>query len=123
GLFINAVALRTDLSGGPTFAELLKRVREVTLGAYAHQDLPFEKLVDHLHVERDMSRSPLFQIMFLFQNAPLSPLELPGITLTPLEYYSGAVAYDLMISISEQGRTLNIKLEYSKDLFNDGTIK
>jgi amino acid adenylation domain-containing protein len=123
GLFINAIALRTDLSGDPTFAELLKRVREGTLAAYAHQDLPFEKLVDHLHVERDMSRSPLFQIMFLFQNAPLSPLELPGITLTPLEYYSGAVAYDLMISISEQGRTLNIKLEYSKDLFNDGTIK
>ncbi|HET9714281.1 MAG TPA: amino acid adenylation domain-containing protein, partial [Pyrinomonadaceae bacterium] len=123
GLFINAVALRTDLSGGPTFYELLKRVREVTLGAYAHQDLPFERLVDHLHAERDMSRSPLFQILFLFQNAPLGTLELPGITLAPLEYYSGAVGYDLMISVREQGQNLHVKWEYSKDLFNETTIK
>ena len=123
GLFINAVALRADLSGGPTFSELLKRVREVTLGAYAHQDLPFERLVEHLHTERDMSRSPLFQILFLFQNAPLGTLELPGITLTPLEYYSGAVGYDLMISVREQGQNLHVKWEYSKDLFDDATIK
>jgi len=123
GLFINAVALRTDLSGGPTFAELLKRVREVTLGAYAHQDLPFERLVDHLHAERDMSRSPLFQILFLFQNVPLGTLELPGITLAPLEYYSGAVGYDLMISVREQGPNLHVKWEYSKDLFDETTIK
>jgi amino acid adenylation domain-containing protein len=123
GLFINAVALRTDLSGGPTFSELLKRVREVTLGAYMHQDLPFERLVDHLRAERDMSRSPLFQILFLFQNAPLGTLELPGITLALLEYYSGAVGYDLMISIREQGQSLNVRLEYSKDLFNEATIK
>jgi amino acid adenylation domain-containing protein len=123
GLLINAVALRTDLSGGPTFSELLKRVREVTLGAYAHQDLPFERLVDHLHAERDMSRSPLFQILFLFQNAPLGTLELPGITLAPLEYYSGAVGYDLMISVREQGQNLHVKWEYSKDLFDETTIK
>jgi len=123
GLFINAVALRTDLAGGPTFSELLKRVREVTLGAYAHQDLPFERLVEHLHAERDMSRSPLFQILFLFQNAPLGTLELPGITLAPLEYYSGAVGYDLMISVREQGQNLHVKWEYSKDLFNETTIK
>jgi amino acid adenylation domain-containing protein len=123
GLFINALALRTDLSGGPTFSELLKRVREVTLGAYMHQDLPFERLVDHLRAERDISRSPLFQVLFLFQNAPLGTLELPGITLTPLEYYSGAVGYDLMISVREQGQALNVRLEYSKDLFNEGTIK
>src|SRR5258706_2366056 len=123
GLFINAAVLRTDFSGEPTFSELLKRVREVTLGVYMHQDLPFERIVDHLHVERDMSRSPLFQILFLFQNAPMKPFELPGITLMPLDYYGGAIAYDLMISISEQGQTFNIRLEYSKDLFDEGTIK
>ena len=123
GLFINALVLRTDFSGGPSFSELLKRVREVTLGAYMHQDLPFERLVDHLRVERDMSRAPLFQVLFLYQNAPMKAFELPGITLTPLEYYNGAVGYDLMLSVSDQDHALNIRLEYSKDLFADETIK
>ncbi|HKG81132.1 MAG TPA: amino acid adenylation domain-containing protein, partial [Pyrinomonadaceae bacterium] len=123
GLFINAIVLRTELSGGPSFVELLKRVREVTLGAYMHQDLPFERLVDHLHAERDMSRSPLFQILFLFQNVPLGMLELPGITLTPVEYHSGVTPYDLMISIREERQSLNIRLEYSTELFDEASIK
>src|SRR2546425_12822323 len=101
GFFVNTLVMRTDLSGNPSFPELLRRVREVALQAYAHQDLPFEKLVEELRPERDRSHSPLFQVMFILQNAPREPFELPGLTVSPLTVDSGTAKFDLTLSLTE----------------------
>src|SRR5262249_51951127 len=122
GFFVNTLVLRTDLSANPTFLELLHRVREVTLGAYAHQDLPFEKLVEELQPERDLSRTPLFQVMFNLQNAPQPLLELSGLHLEPVEIDHGVAKFDLTLFLTETGQGLKAEIEYNTDLFDESTI-
>lgn len=122
GGFINTLVLRTNLSGNPSFRDLLRRVREVTLGAYAHQDLPFEKLVEELQPTRSLSRNPLFQVMFQLRNAPMPSLELPGLNLSLLEVERGTTQFDLSLDMEEVGERLKASIEYSTDLFDAATI-
>lgn len=122
GFFVNSLVLRTDFSGKPTFRELLNRVREVTLGAYSHQDLPFEKLVEELHPERDLSRNPLFQVVFSLQNTPIVALELPGLTLSLFEYDCKTAKLDLELHLWQDLDSLKGQMVYSTDLFDDTTI-
>ena len=123
GFFVNTLALRTDLSGNPTFLDLLQRVREVALEAYEHQDLPFERLVEDLQAERSLSHNPLFQVMFILQNAPGSPLKLPGIQANRVRLVTETAHFDLSMSITERGPRLVARLSYSTDLFEDATIE
>ncbi|MDZ7949845.1 non-ribosomal peptide synthetase [Nostoc sp. DedQUE09] len=122
GLFVNTLVLRTNLAGNPTFEEVLTRVREVALGAYVHQDLPFELLVEELQPQRDLSYAPLFQVMFVLQNAPMSDLKLPGMTLSTLAIESGSTKFDLTLEMAETTQGLFATLEYSTDLFEESTI-
>ncbi|GAA6615938.1 non-ribosomal peptide synthetase [Scytonema sp. NUACC26] len=122
GFFVNNLVLRTDFSGNPTFQELLGRVREVTLEAYAHQDCTFEKLVEELHPERDLSRHPLFQVVFSLQNTPVEILELPGLTLSLLEFDSKTAKLDLEFHLWQDLENLKGQIIYSTDLFDDSTI-
>ncbi|MCC5616018.1 amino acid adenylation domain-containing protein [Nostoc sp. CHAB 5836] len=123
GFFVNTLVLRTNLAGNPSFEELLKRVREVTLGAYSHQDLPFELLVEELQPERDLSHTPLFQVMFVLQNAPMSALELSGLTLNFLESNSNSAKFDLTLYITETVEGLIGNLEYNTDLFEESSVQ
>ncbi|WP_373530791.1 amino acid adenylation domain-containing protein [Nostoc sp.] len=122
GFFVNSLVLRTDFSGNPTFRELLNRVREVTLGAYSHQDLPFEKLVEELHPERDLSYHPFFQVVFSLQNTPIETLELPGLTLSLFEFDSKTAKLDLEFHLWQDLDSLKGQMVYSTDLFDDTTI-
>lgn len=122
GFFVNNLILRTDLSGNPTFQELLRRVRDVAFGAYAHQDVPFEKLVEELQPVRDLSHTPLFQVMFGFQNVRKHTIELPGLTLTPLPMESRTSRFDLFLSLVEDGESVRGSLEYNTDIFDSPTI-
>ncbi|KAB2657669.1 MAG: amino acid adenylation domain-containing protein [Verrucomicrobia bacterium] len=122
GLFANTLVLRTDLSGNPTFRELLGRVRETTLGAYDHQDLPFEKLVEELRPERSLGHSPLFQVAFAFQNAPAEKPGLAGTTLEPWERAGTTAKFDLTLSLNAVDGRLEGALEYRADLFEEATI-
>ncbi|MFN7945817.1 MAG: amino acid adenylation domain-containing protein [Blastocatellia bacterium] len=122
GCFINTLVLRTDLSGNPNFTELLGRVRETALGAYAHQHVPFERLVDELQPERNLSRTPLFQVMFILQNTPQGSIELPELKLTALPVETGAAPFDLTMVMAEAGDELALTIEYNADLFEGTTI-
>src|SRR5207245_456479 len=101
GFLANTLVLRTDLSGNPTFRELLGRVREVTLGAHAHADLPFEKEVEELQPERNLSHSPLFQVTFRLTNTPEKHLELPGLTIDAFDIETGVSSFDLALEVAE----------------------
>ena len=123
GFFVNTLVLRTGLGGNPSVRELLGRVREVTLGAYGHQDLPFEKLVQELRPERDPSRHPLFQIAFILQNAPREELDLAGLRLEPLRAPAETSLYDLTLLMTERGERVTGALEYATDLFDEQTAR
>jgi amino acid adenylation domain-containing protein len=122
GLFVNTLALRIDLSGNPRFRELLRRVREVCLGAYGHQDLPFDRLVEELHLIRDLSRNPLFQVMFVLNTAALRTVEQSGLTLSAVESDSEAAHFDLTMQIDDTEQGLTATLTYNTDLFEAATI-
>jgi hypothetical protein len=117
GFFVNTLVLRADTSGEPTVREFLARMREVCLDAYAHQDLPFERLVEELHPARDMSRNPVFQVMFALQNAPGHALQLPGLTLSPFALGLEAVQFDLSLLARETSDGLAVNFSYATDLF------
>lgn len=122
GCFVNSLVLRTDLSGNPSVRQLLANVREVTLDAYAHQDLPFEKLVQALQPERDLSRHPLFQVAIALQNTPITALALPDLTLSQFEFDPGTSRFDLELHLWQSSTGLNGQLIYSSDLFDRSTI-
>lgn len=123
GFFVNTLVLRTDLSGNPQFSELLTRVREVCLGAQAHQDLPFERLVEELQPVRDMSHSPLFQVWFVLQNMPVRELEVVGLHVSEVVVDTGTTKFNLSLDIAEREEGLSAALEYSTDLFDASTIE
>ncbi|HSF40168.1 MAG TPA: amino acid adenylation domain-containing protein [Thermoanaerobaculia bacterium] len=124
GLFINMVALRADLSGNPTFAELLARTREVALAAYAHQEVPFERIVEELGVERDLSRNPVFQVVLILQTAALPPLTLPGVETEAVAVDTGTSRFDLTLVLTERADgSFSGFFEYDADLFSAATIE
>ncbi|QSQ25383.1 amino acid adenylation domain-containing protein [Pyxidicoccus parkwayensis] len=122
GFFVNTLALRVNASGDISFRELLRRVREVCLGAFAHQDLPFEKLVDALQPVRDLSRSPVFQVMFAQQNVPSSEVALPGVSLKLLDVDPGVASFDLTLFVRETEEGWLSFWEYNTDLFDEATV-
>lgn len=123
GLFVNTLMLRVSVADNPLFRELLKRVQKMTLQAYEHQDLPFEILVDRLRPTRSLSYTPLFQIMFILQNAPVGPLQLPGATLDILPLATHQHPFDMSITIETTSKQLRVIAEYSTDLFDRATIQ
>src|SRR6185503_16687544 len=121
GFFVNTLVLRTDLRGEPTFVELLKRVRDIALGAYAHQEVPFEKLVEELQPERDLSRSPLFQVMFILQNTPPT-IDDAGLKFIQIKNELETSKFDLTLTLTDSPHNLSGAIEYNTDLFDEPTI-
>ncbi|MEL7408215.1 MAG: condensation domain-containing protein, partial [Cyanobacteria bacterium J06558_2] len=124
GFFVNTLVLRTNLGGNPSFQDLLKDVRKTTLDAYAHQDIPFELLVEQLQIERNLSYTPLFQVMFVLHNAPIPDVEIPGLTFQAVEASENRkTMFDLIFHITETEEGLLGELEYNTDLFESATIE
>jgi amino acid adenylation domain-containing protein len=122
GDFVNMLAVRTDLSGNPSFRELLQRTKKVALDAYDNQDLPFESLVEELEHGRDMSRAPVFQTIFILETAPPPPPAMEGLKLEILDYDTPTAKNDLILILAEHAAGLRVKLEYRTDLFSKSTI-
>ncbi|MBV9791145.1 MAG: AMP-binding protein, partial [Chloroflexi bacterium] len=122
GFFVNTLVLRGDLHGNPSFRTLLGRVRQMALGAFAHQDLPFERLVEAIQPERHLSRSALFQVMFVLQNTPAQALRLPDLTLEAVDAQNGTAKFDITLLMSETSDGLTGTLEYNTDLFDATTM-
>lgn len=123
GFFVNTLILRSDVSGNPDFRTLLQRIHKMTTDAYAHQDLPFAKLVEIMQPERDMSRNPLFQVAFVYQNAPMPPLALGDVTLSLLDTKVDTLLYDLELHLWEDREQIRGYITYNTALFSDETIQ
>ncbi|MGW0853449.1 amino acid adenylation domain-containing protein, partial [Streptomyces sp. NPDC002624] len=128
GFFVNTLVLRTDTSGDPTFAELLLRVRENALGAYAHQDLPFEQVVEALNPSRSLTRQPLFQVLLALQNVPRTDFALSGLATEPVLVGTPTTMFDLGFHLLERGgpgaaEGIVGRVEYSTDLFDPATVE
>ncbi|HEU4597503.1 MAG TPA: condensation domain-containing protein [Pyrinomonadaceae bacterium] len=122
GFFVNMLVMRADLSKNLTFRELLGRVREAALGAFAHQDLPFERIVEELRPERNTSHTPLFQVVFVLQNAPMPAPDFAGLEARPLAFDTSNVRFDLSLVMTEEEGALRGSLSYRTDLFDAATI-
>ena len=122
GLFVNTLLFRTDMSGNPSFVELLRRVRKTAMGAYAHQDVPFERLVEELKPDRDLSRNPLFQVMFALQNLPRDEWKLPDLNPVPFRVEGESEKFDLSVTMVERANGLKATFGYNTDLFDEATI-
>src|SRR5262249_8294080 len=123
GFFVNTLVMRTDVSGEPSFSEVLARVREVSLEAFAHQDLPFEKLVEELQPERSLSHTPLFQVLFHLQNALTERLQLSGLIVSHFAIPDHTAKFDLSVTITETENALRAGFNYNADLFDRSTIE
>src|SRR5581483_7647883 len=129
GFFINTLVLRADVSGDPSLGEVITRVREADLAAFAHQDVPFEQLVDALAQERSLARHPLFQVMVTFQNAPRHDWQLPGLEATPVGTRASGARFDLAVNVWEQRGPGGVPagltgyIEFAADLFDAGTAE
>ena len=122
GFFTNNIILRSSFTNEITFNELLKKVKNVTIEAYSNQDVPFEKIVEELHIERDMSRNPLFQVLFGMQNMPLPNMEFSKLDISMLDIDARYSRFDLSVDIRNVGEALAADFEYNTDLYNDDTI-
>ncbi|OKH46951.1 non-ribosomal peptide synthetase [Calothrix sp. HK-06] len=122
GCFINTLALRTNLTGNPSFLELLGRVKKVAMSAYTHQDMPFEKLVEELQPERNLSRSPIFDVLFNFINTPSFSWEIPGLSVESLEVSEPESKFSMTLYVQENSDELSLKLVYQRSLFTTARI-
>jgi hypothetical protein len=122
GFFVNTVPMRCELRDNPTFLDLLRRVRSSTLEAYDHQDVPFDRLVTELNIERSPSYNPVFQVLFVLQNAPLPELKLGNLTVHQVEPEFEAVKFDLVVILQEEGGGVSVTWNYNTDLFDEATV-